>query len=95
MPAGAESESKGSTAAVDYPGVMECDKCPSEAVMHAAYSGLHMCEEHFCASVEKRVRSRVREDNLLPDDATVDSPETWVIGLSGGKDSVVLTQILH
>ena len=74
---------------------MECDKCPSEAVMHAAYSGLHMCEEHFCASVEKRVRSRIREDNLLPDDATVDDPETWVIGLSGGKDSVVLTEILH
>ncbi|WP_336326247.1 tRNA 2-thiolation protein NcsA [Halovenus sp. HT40] len=74
---------------------MECDKCPNEAVMHAAYSGLHMCEEHFCASVEKRVRSRIREDNLLPDDATVEDPETWVIGLSGGKDSVVLTQILH
>ena len=73
---------------------MECDKCPSEAVMHAAYSGLHMCEEHFCASVEKRVRSRVREDNLLPDDASIDDPETWVIGLSGGKDSVVLTEVL-
>jgi uncharacterized protein (TIGR00269 family) len=89
------AESKGSTVPVEYAEIMECDKCPSEAVMHAAYSGLHMCEEHFCASVEKRVRSRVREDNLLPDDATVDEPETWVIGLSGGKDSVVLTQILH
>jgi len=74
---------------------MKCDKCSSEAVMHAAYSGLHMCEEHFCASVEKRVRSRVREDYLLPDDATIEDPETWVIGLSGGKDSVVLTRILH
>jgi len=73
---------------------MECDKCPSEAVMHAAYSGLHMCEEHFCASVEKRVRRRVREDNLLADDASIDDPETWVVGLSGGKDSVVLTEIL-
>lgn len=74
---------------------MECAKCPDEAVMHAAYSGLHLCEEHFCASVEKRVRSRIREDNLLPDDATVEDPETWVIGLSGGKDSVVLTDILY
>lgn len=74
---------------------MECGKCPSEAVMHAAYSGLHVCEEHFCAAVEKRVRSRVREDNLLPSDATTEDPETWVIGLSGGKDSVVLTQTLH
>ncbi len=74
---------------------MDCDKCPNEAVMHAAYSGLHMCEQHFCASVEKRVRRRVREDNLLPEDATIDDPETWVIGLSGGKDSVVLTEILY
>ena len=74
---------------------MECDKCGREAVMHATYSGLHMCEAHFCASVEKRVRRRVREDNLLPDDATVGDPEMWVVGLSGGKDSVVLTKILH
>ncbi len=74
---------------------MECDKCGREAVMHAAYSGLHMCEAHFCESVEKRVRRRVREDNLLPDDATPEAPETWVVGLSGGKDSVVLTTILH
>ncbi len=74
---------------------MECDKCGSDAVIHAAYSGLHLCEEHFCASVEKRVRRRVRDDNLLPDEATPENPETWVIGLSGGKDSVVLTEILH
>ena len=74
---------------------MECDKCSERAVMHAAYSGLHLCEGHLCAAVEKRVRRRVREDNLLPDDATPENPETWVIGLSGGKDSVVLTQILH
>jgi len=74
---------------------MECDKCNESAVMHAAYSGAHLCADHFCRSVEERVRRRVREDNLLPDDATPENPETWVIGLSGGKDSVVLTQILH
>ncbi|MDG5778030.1 TIGR00269 family protein [Haloarculaceae archaeon H-GB2-1] len=74
---------------------MDCDKCGAEAVMHAAYSGLHLCEDHFCRSVEKRVRSRVREDGLVPDDATPEAPDTWIIGLSGGKDSVVLAQILH
>jgi uncharacterized protein (TIGR00269 family) len=74
---------------------MDCDKCGAAAVMHAAYSGLHLCEDHFCASVEKRVRSRVREDNLLPGTASPEDPETWVVGLSGGKDSVVLTEILH
>ncbi|SIQ83400.1 TIGR00269 family protein [Haladaptatus litoreus] len=74
---------------------MDCDKCEREAVMHAAYSGLHLCEDHFCRSVEKRLRRRVRDDNLLPASATPDEPQTWLIGLSGGKDSVVLTQILH
>ncbi|MFB6120790.1 MAG: TIGR00269 family protein [Halobacteriaceae archaeon] len=74
---------------------MECTKCDRPAVMHAAYSGSHLCEPHFLESVERRVRQRVREDSLLPRDATPEDPETWVVGLSGGKDSVVLTQILH
>ena len=62
--------------------------------MHAAYSGLHMCAEHFCRSVESRVRRRIREDALLSDEATPEDPETWLVGLSGGKDSVVLTHLL-
>jgi len=73
---------------------MECTKCGREAVMHAAYSGSHLCEEHLRESVERRVRRRVREDDLVPRSATPEDPETWVIGLSGGKDSVVLTHIL-
>jgi len=74
---------------------MECDRCDEEAVMYAAYSGAHLCEHHFRESVERRVRRRVRRDDLVPGDANPDDPETWVIGLSGGKDSVVLTRILH
>jgi uncharacterized protein (TIGR00269 family) len=73
---------------------MECDKCGREAVMHAAYSGAHLCGTHLRESVDRRVRRRVREDGLLADDATPEDPETWVIGLSGGKDSVVLTHVL-
>ncbi len=74
---------------------MECDKCGANAAVHAAYSGLHLCESHLCQAIEKRVRRRIREDGLVPDDATPEDPDTWVVGLSGGKDSVVLTQILH
>ncbi len=73
---------------------MECDKCDREAVMHAAYSGGHLCETHFCRSVEKRVRRRIREDSLLSSESMPENPERWVIGLSGGKDSVVMTHIL-
>ncbi len=74
---------------------MECNRCDGEAVMHAAYSGAHLCEDHFLESVEKRVRRRVRRDALVSQEATPEHPQTWVIGLSGGKDSVVLTKILH
>ena len=51
---------------------MDCDKCGDEAVMHAAYSGLHLCDDHFCRSVETRVRRRVREDTLVPRSAAPD-----------------------
>jgi len=74
---------------------MSCTKCDREAVMSATYSGSQLCEHHFCRSVERRVRARIREDNLLDSSATPETPETWLVGLSGGKDSVVLTQILH
>ncbi|MCG1002135.1 MULTISPECIES: TIGR00269 family protein [Halobacterium] len=74
---------------------MDCTKCDREAVMHAAYSGAHLCDRHLFESVERRVRRRIRDDDMLPDDATPENPETWVIGLSGGKDSVVLTDILE
>ncbi|SNR35927.1 tRNA 2-thiolation protein NcsA [Halorubrum vacuolatum] len=73
---------------------MECDTCGAEAIHHAAYSGAHLCGEHLCRSVERRVKRRVREDGLLDPDATPEDPDRWVIGLSGGKDSVALTHIL-
>jgi uncharacterized protein (TIGR00269 family) len=74
---------------------MECDACAGDAIYHAAYDGRHLCGDHMVQSVEKRVRRRIRQDNLLPDTTTPDDPETWVIGLSGGKDSAVLATILH
>ncbi|WP_247729475.1 tRNA 2-thiolation protein NcsA [Halovivax limisalsi] len=74
---------------------MECDRCDAEAVMHAAYSGAHLCDDHLRKSIEKRVRRRVRRDGLVSQEASPENPQTWVIGLSGGKDSVVLTHILH
>lgn len=75
--------------------MMGCRKCNRDAVMHAAYSGADLCEQHFREFVERRVRHRVREDNLIPASATPENPQRWLVGLSGGKDSVVLTTILH
>ena len=91
---GLERETKPVWPLTSNESVMECDKCDKEAVMHASYSGAHLCGTHLCLSVDKRVRRRIREDALLSSDSTPDDPEKWVIGLSGGKDSVVLTHIL-
>ena len=71
-----------------------CTKCNHEAVTHLAYSGQHLCDQHFREAVERRVRSRVREDDLIPRTATPENPQQWLVGLSGGKDSVVLLTIL-
>ena len=40
------------------------------------------------------MKRRVREDGLLDPEATPEDPDRWVIGLSGGKDSVALAWIL-
>lgn len=72
---------------------MDCTKCDRDAVMTAEYSGSYLCSTHFTESVERRVRRRIRKDNLLGQ-ASQDDPERWLIGVSGGKDSAVLTHIL-
>ena len=73
---------------------MKCTKCNSSAVIFTPYSGSHLCSSHFISSVERRVRHRIRSDNLLHGTNKKD-PQKWVIGVSGGKDSSVLTYILH
>ena len=73
---------------------MNCDRCNADALVHQAYSGAHLCGTHLRRSVDKRVRRRIRDDGLLDDTASPEDPVTWVVGLSGGKDSAVLTHIL-
>jgi len=67
---------------------MDCSLCDEPAVLRQAYSGKHVCETHLYESVESRVKSRVREDELL------EGEELWVVGASGGKDSSVLLDVL-
>jgi uncharacterized protein (TIGR00269 family) len=68
---------------------MECSRCDAPAVLTQRYSGQHLCERHLRESVGSRVTGRIREDGLLASD-----DETWVVGLSGGKDSSVLLEVL-
>ncbi len=58
--------------------------------MHfARYSGEHLCDAHFCESVERRVRKELRHQG--PFRAGVH----FAVALSGGKDSVVTLRLLH
>jgi len=73
---------------------MKCTKCDQDAIIFTPYSGSHLCSTHFINSIERRVRHRIRADGLIMG-STENSPSQWVIGVSGGKDSAVLTYILH
>ncbi|MEA3200325.1 MAG: hypothetical protein QOE90_1753 [Thermoplasmata archaeon] len=64
-------------------------KCGQSAVHFARYSGEHLCAEHFCQGVEKRVRRELRQQGPFK------SGQRIVVALSGGKDSVVALRLVH
>lgn len=63
--------------------------CGAQSVHFARYSGEHLCDAHFRASVERRVKRELRKQGPLPKDARI------AVALSGGKDSVVALRLLH
>ncbi|MFQ5909612.1 MAG: TIGR00269 family protein [Thermoplasmata archaeon] len=68
---------------------MLCSRCGKEAITLIRYNGQHLCEEHFLAFFEKRVKAEVSRQARLKGGAKI------AVGLSGGKDSIVATLLLH
>ncbi|UYP46379.1 tRNA-5-methyluridine(54) 2-sulfurtransferase [Candidatus Lokiarchaeum ossiferum] len=63
---------------------MKCQYCSKPAVYHRKISNETVCKEHFCTTIENKIRKTVRKYNMF-------SPtEKIVVGVSGGKDSLVL-----
>lgn len=62
-----------------------CGKAP---VYFARYSGEHLCAEHFCEFVERRVRRELRKQGPF-------KRGRIVVAVSGGKDSIVTLRMLH
>ena len=63
---------------------MKCNYCSNEAVYHRKISNEFVCKIHFIKTVEKKIRKTVRKYSMF-------SPkDKVVVGLSGGKDSLVL-----
>ncbi|AHF81251.1 TIGR00269 family protein [Thermococcus paralvinellae] len=67
---------------------MKCSKCGREAVYHARYEGKYYCHKHFNEMVEKKVKQTVRKYKMIK------RSERIAVGVSGGKDSVVLLHLL-
>ena len=67
----------------------KCDKCKVKAAVLIRYSGAHLCPDHFCEFVEKRVKHELRKQLSLK------GGERIAVAVSGGKDSTVALQLMH
>lgn len=65
-----------------------CSKCGKQAVMYRPYSGEYLCKACFLRSIDDRVRRSISGRDMLREDDRI------AVGLSGGKDSVVLLHIM-
>ncbi|HIH45421.1 MAG TPA: TIGR00269 family protein [Candidatus Methanoperedenaceae archaeon] len=68
---------------------MKCDRCGSAAIIYQKYSGAHLCSRHFREDVERKIKRDIRKRGM------VRRGDRVAIALSGGKDSTVLTHVLH
>ncbi len=66
-----------------------CSKCQKPAVSFIRYNGTHLCNDHFSAYVEKRVKKTIKKQGKTPHNAKIG------VAVSGGKDSLVTLWLLH
>lgn len=67
----------------------KCVKCSKKAVINLAYGQHRFCAEHFNEFFEKRIRKTLRKYRLIK------SGEKIAVGVSGGKDSMVVLHMLN
>ncbi len=68
---------------------MRCSGCEAPAVVDQPYRSAHLCEHHFRASVEERVRREMHRQIPRFGHGTI------AVALSGGKDSSVALALTH
>ena len=66
----------------------KCSVCGKPAVVYLAYARRRLCREHFVEYIERRVEKTIERYRLISGGDRV------VIGVSGGKDSVALLNII-
>ncbi len=67
--------------------MIPCSRCGAQSVALVRYSGQHLCDRHFCETVEKRFARGARGPSKLRKGAKV------AVAISGGKDSVTLLRL--
>jgi len=67
---------------------MKCSRDDRKAVVELTYLGERLCAEHFSKLFEKRVRGAIASSGML------DKRDKIAVGVSGGKDSLVLLYLL-
>ncbi|NVM03374.1 MAG: TIGR00269 family protein [Candidatus Helarchaeota archaeon] len=69
---------------------MICSNCKEKpAVYHRKYSGQKLCKNCFCKSIERKVAKTITKYKMLSKNDKI------AFGLSGGKDSVTLLNIMN
>ena len=67
---------------------MQCSKCARTAIVFQAYSGQHLCLQHFTADVEAKAKHEIRRNHWLR------SGDHIAVGLSGDACSSALLYFL-
>jgi len=68
---------------------MKCDKCENTAVYSRKYSGENLCSECFSNSILRKAAKTISKYKMIKNNELV------CVGVSGGKDSLVLLDILN
>ncbi len=67
---------------------MKCSYCGKKAVVNLRYAGKKFCEKHFIDFYERKVRRVIKKNNMFS------RKEKIGVGVSGGKDSLVMLYLL-
>jgi len=67
---------------------MKCDRCKNESAYSRKYSGESLCSECFSNSILRKTAKTISKYNMIKNDELV------CVGVSGGKDSLALLDIL-
>ena len=68
---------------------MKCERCGKKAVIELKYASKAYCESHFVNYYEKRVKRTITKNKMFRKN------EKIAVGVSGGKDSMVMLYLLH